>query len=110
MVDVGGDDGAAAGDFAAHEFGGDEGRDFGAEVFAVCAAFGGAGGHGFAADVFAVGDVGHLGGDDAGAGILELRERLAVGAERLAAAREFGDELLDRDVAIVLRLHMAAFV
>ena len=35
MVDVGGDDGPAAGDFAADELGGDEVGDFGAEAFAV---------------------------------------------------------------------------
>jgi hypothetical protein len=34
MVDVGGDDGAAAGDFGADEFGGDFARDGGAEAFA----------------------------------------------------------------------------
>ena len=51
-----------------------KGGDFGAEIFAIGAAVLGAFGHGFAADVFAVGDVGHLGGDDAGAGVLELGE------------------------------------
>src|SRR5208283_3546385 len=35
VVDVGGDDGAAAGDLAADELGGDEGGDLGAEAFAV---------------------------------------------------------------------------
>ncbi len=72
MVDVGGDDGAAAGDFGADEVGGDEGGDFGAEVFSILPAILRPFGHGGAADVFAVRDIGHLGGDDAGAGILEL--------------------------------------
>ncbi len=41
VVDVGGDDGAAAGDLIADEFGRDEFGDFGAEILAVGATFGG---------------------------------------------------------------------
>ncbi len=111
VVDVGGDDGAAAGDFAADEFGGDEGGDLGAEVFAVIAAVFRAFGHRFAADVFAVGDVGHLGGDDAGLGVLVLREALAgLGAQGRGEVGELRDQLVAGDVAIVFGLHMAAGV
>jgi hypothetical protein len=53
VVDVGGDDGAAAGDFVADEFGRDEGRDFGAEVLAILPAVCGALEGGGAAEVFA---------------------------------------------------------
>jgi hypothetical protein len=111
VVDVGRDDGAAAGDLAADEFGGDEGGDVCAEVFAIGAAFFRSSEHGFAADVLAVGDVGHLGGDDAGAGVLELGEGAAgFGAQRVAAVGEFGDEFFEGDVSVVFRLHMAARV
>ncbi len=111
VVDVGGDDGAAAGDFAADEFGGDEGGDFSAEILAIGAAFEGAFGHGFAADVFAVGDIGHLSGDDAGFGVLVLREAFA-GLRALGHVHvlEFGDELVASDVAIVFGLHMATTI
>ena len=84
MVDVAGDDGAAARDLGADEFRRDEGGHFGAKAFAV-----GKGGFGafellLAAEVFALGDVDHLLGDDAGAGEFELGDLVAV--ERRAAA------------------------
>ena len=77
MVDVGRDDGAAARDFAAHEFRRDERRHRGAEAFAVVMRGLRAVEHLLAAEVFALGDVDHLLGDDAGAGPFELRDRLA---------------------------------
>ena len=87
VVDVGGDDGAAARDLVADEFRGDEFGDRGAEVLAVGAAFGGAFQRLLPAQVLAMRDVDHLFGDDAGAGEFELRDQLA----RLAAEdRMFG--------------------
>ena len=64
MIDVGRDDGAAARDLGAHEFGRHHGGDVGAEALAV--------GERRAAEIFAHGDVFHLLGDDAGARIFEL--------------------------------------
>ena len=93
MVDVGGDDGAAAGDLVADEFRGDELGDFGAEVLAVGAAFGGTCQRLLPAQVFPVRDVDHLFGDDAGAGELVLRDQLArLAAEHRKFGRAGGDE------------------
>jgi hypothetical protein len=64
VVDVGGDDGAAAGDLVADEFGGDEVGDGGAEILAVAALVA----RRFAAEVLALGDIFHLGRDDARGG------------------------------------------
>ena len=111
MIDVGGDDGAAAGDLGAHELGRDVRGDVGAEAVAVGERRLGAGEHGDAAEVLAVGDVGHLLGDDAGARVLELRDGLArQTAEGLRLVGEVAGEMARRDVAVVLRLHLAAFV
>ena len=53
-----------------------------------------------------MGDEDHLLGDDAGARELVLRDHLAGGAATHGALGRAGrDELLDRDVAVVLRLH-----
>src|SRR5690606_7584221 len=68
VVDVRGDDGGAAGDFAADVVGGDVVGDFGVEVLAVADAFGEAG----AAEVLARGDVFHPGRGDAAAGVVHL--------------------------------------
>ena len=70
MVDVRGDDRAAAGDFAADELGGDVVGDFGAEILAVADVVR----NGVAADVFADGDIFHLGRDDAAARIVHLAD------------------------------------
>ena len=72
MVDVGGDDGAAARDFVAHEFRRDEGGQRAAELFAVGERGLGAVEHLFAAEVLAFGDVDHFLGDDAGAGPIRI--------------------------------------
>ncbi len=79
MVDVGRDDGAAAGDLVAHELRRDVLGDRGAEALAVGDGGLGAGERGRAAEVLAVGDVDHLLGDDAGAGELELGDGVARG-------------------------------
>ncbi len=76
MVDVGRDDGAAARDFGAHEFGRHQRGNVGAEALAV--------GKLRAAEILAHRDVFHLLGDDAGAGIFELGDVAAgLGAQRL---------------------------
>ena len=98
VVDVVGDDGAAAGDFGAHELGGDFRRDRRAEVLALVLAAEEldhllahrAGGAqvlevGLAVHVLADRHVFHLGGDDPLAGVVHLGDVLArQGAARLA--------------------------
>ena len=108
VVDVGRNDGAAAGDLGANEFRCDERRNFGAETFAVGDARLGLFQRLRAAEVFAVRDVDHFLGDDAGAGEFILRHQLA----RLAAIdRQVGrtgrDQLVVADIAVVLGLHRA---
>ncbi|CEG08972.1 hypothetical protein BN961_02393 [Afipia felis] len=111
VVDVAGDDGAAARDLAAHEFRGDEQRHFGAERFTV-----GAGGFRalkllLAAEVLALGDVDHLLGDDAGAREFELGDRrIADTAHRLVVRLEGSRGVLGADIAVVLRLDLAALI
>jgi len=73
VVDVGRDNGAATGDFFAHELGGDFFRDAGAEAVTRVLLVQQAGGAGFLQlHVFADGDVFHLGGDDALTRIVHL--------------------------------------
>ncbi len=111
MVDVAGDDGAAARDLAAHEFRRHERRHRGAEAFAV-------GERGFgafelllAAEVFAGRDVDHLLGDDAGAGEFELRDHVAVeAAQRLVMRGEGLRGMRGADIAVVFRLDVAALI
>ncbi len=68
MVDIVGDDGAAARDFVADEFGGDVVGDRRAKVLTVADVTGDKG----AANVLAMRDIFHLGGDDAAAGVVHL--------------------------------------
>src|SRR5690606_36352241 len=83
VIDVGRNDGAAAGDFAADEFRGDEIGDGGAEGFALSYAYS------FSPHVFADGDEFHLRRDDAAAGVLELGDGGAgVGATHAWLLRE----------------------
>ena len=78
MVDVGGDDRAAARDLVADEFGGDVVGDRGAEILAVADVFG----ERLAAEVLADGDIFHLGRDDAAAGVVHLADvRARLGAQ-----------------------------
>ena len=77
MVDVRRDDGAAARDLGAHEFGRDMGgisapNDSPSAMLRLASVAGGVAGH-----VLAMGDVAHLLGDDAGAGEFVLRHELA---------------------------------
>ena len=105
VVDVGRDDGAAAGDFVAHELGSDFAREAGAEGLAGVldeegvAGGGGGSGDGFAgsieASVFAEGDILHLGGDEAALGVVELGDDFAgFGAEDGAVAAVEDGELV----------------
>ena len=111
VVDVGGNDGAAARHFRAHEFRRHEQRHRRAEALAV-------GARRFrplelhlAAEILALGDVDHLLGDDAGARELVLRHRLAVErAQRRVHLREGARQVLAADIAVVDRLDRAAFV
>ncbi len=98
MVDVVGDDRAAAGDFVADEFGGDEIGDGGAEALAVAGIFGEA----LAAEIFAGGDIFHLRRDDALTRVMHLADihagfgaehALADIGEGLDSARTVGAEL-----------------
>ncbi len=72
MLDVGGDDGAAARDLVAHELGRHEERHRRAETLAIGEPRLGLLGLALAPDILAMGDIGHLLGDDAGPRQLEL--------------------------------------
>ena len=111
VIDVRGNDRAAARHFRAHELRRHEGRHRCAEALAV-------GERGLraleldlAAEVLARRDVDHLLGDDAGARPFELGHRLAGEcAQRTMRLREHAREMLVADAAIVLRLDDAAFI
>src|SRR3546814_142286 len=115
VADVAGDDGADAGDFVAHEFGGDVIGDFGAEVLAVTDVLAEL----FAAEILADGDIFHLGGDDAFAGVVHLgdvgagtraKDRATDVGEGLHAAGTVGAELaviLGADLALGDVLHVS---
>src|SRR5439155_1585917 len=107
MVDVAGDDGAAAGDFVADELGGDEFGDGGAEVFTVA----GCSQRLLTPEIFADCDVFHLGRDDAAAGIVHLRN-IAAGPGAEHALADVGEGLdaaaaIGAELAIVLGPHVA---
>ena len=111
VIDVGRDDGAAARDLVAHELRRDVLRDGGAEALAVSDGGLGACKRRRAAEVLAMRDVDHLLGDDAGLRELVLRHRLArQPAQRHRLVREIARQVLARDVAVVLRLDVAAGV
>ncbi len=78
MIDIGGDDGAAARDFAAHEFRRDEGRQRRAEALPVCEARFSLLGRALPADILAMGDEHHFLGDDPGPRQFELRDGTAA--------------------------------
>jgi hypothetical protein len=88
VVDVVGDDRAAAGDFVADEFGGDVIGDGGAEALAVADIFGEAG----AAEILALGDIFHLGRDDAAAGVVHLAD-VGAGLGAQHALADIGEGL-----------------
>ena len=106
MVDVGRDDGTAARDLVANEFGRDEFGDFGAEILAVGAAFGGAFQRLLPPEVFPVRDVQHLLGDDSGAGEFELGDELArfAAIHRMVGGAE-RHQPVAACAAVVLGLH-----
>jgi hypothetical protein len=116
VVDVRGDDRAAAGDLVADEFGGDVIGDGGAEILAVARL----GGELLATEILADSDIFHLGGDDAATRIMHLADvRAGSGAEDVAAdvgegldsARAVGAELaviFGPDLALGDLLHVAA--
>src|SRR5712675_1505360 len=111
MVDVAGNDGAAARDLAADELGGDEGRHFGAKTFAVGEGCLGTRELLFAAEILALGDIDHLLGDDAGAGKFKLRDLVAVeAAQRLVMRNEGLRGMRGADIAIVFRLDVTALI
>ena len=106
VVDIGGDDGAAGRDLGADEFGGDVIGDLRAPILAVAG-----GGAGLAQLGLADRDKFHLGGDQARAGIGELRGGCILGAaQRLHPHREFRHQPVARDKAVILGLHMAALI
>ena len=80
VIDVRRNDGAAARDFAAHEFRRDEERHRSAEAFAVVVRRLRAFEHLLAAEIFALGDVDHFLGDDAGPRPFELGDGAAAAA------------------------------
>ncbi len=89
VIDVGRDDGAAAGDLVAHELGRDVLGNRCAEALAVSQRRLRPLQHGLAANVLAMRDVDHFVCDDAGARVLELGDptRLAMAALTRAASR-----------------------
>ncbi len=102
VVDVRGDDGAAARDLLADEFRRDEFRHVGAEALAIGMALPRALQHGGAAEILAMGDIDHLGGDDAGLGELVLSRHLAgLRLQDRALGRAGRHELLGGDVAVI---------
>ena len=111
VIDVGGNDGAAARDFAPDEFRRDEQRHRSAEAFAVVVGGLRALQHCLAAEIFALGDVDHFLGDHAGAGPFELGDRLAgEPLQRLWRIREIPREVLAGGVAVVHRLDRTALI
>src|SRR5690606_1280611 len=104
-------DGAATGDLVAYELRGNVLRNGGAEALAIGQRRFGALEHRFASQVLTMGDVDHLLGDDAGAGVLELRQRLALdAAEGPRLVREVAGERLAGDIAVILRPNLAPVV
>ncbi len=107
VVDVAGDDRAAARHLLAHEFGRHVIGDRGTPILSVADIFGEA----RAAEILALGDIFHLGRDDALAGIMHLADVHArLGAQHLAA--DIGEGLdtaraIRAELAIILGLHLA---
>ena len=111
VVDVGRDDGAAARDFAAHEFRRDEGRQRAAELLAVGECCFRALQLFLAAEILALGDVDHFLGDDARARPFVLGDWLAIqSAIGLRRVGEIARQMLAADIAVVDRLDGPAFV
>ena len=111
VVDVGGDDGAAAGHLRAHELRADVLRNRGAEAFTIGQRHARPLQHGLAAHVLAMRHVNHLIGNDTSARALKLGEGLAgQAAIRGGLMRKVAREMAACDVTVVLGLYGAAFV
>jgi hypothetical protein len=111
MVDVAGDDGAAARDFAAHEFRRHKRRHRSAEAFAIGEGRLGALELDITTEIFSDGNVDHLLGDDAGAGEFKLRDHVvADAAQRLVMRNKGFRGMRGADIAIVFRLDVAALI
>jgi len=110
VVDVAGDDRAAARHFLTHPFAGDIVRDAGAPVLPVADQIA----HHFAAQVLSRGDIFHFGRDDAAPGIMHLADvHVGLGAQRAGdRVRESGHAAgtIRAQLAIVFRLDRAALV
>ena len=109
VIDVGGDDRAAARDLAHHEFRRHEFRDFRAKTLAVGDGRGRVLDRRLAREILAMRDIDHLFGDDPGAGEFELGDELAgiAGAQRPGRGAE-RRQMIGRDGAVVLRPDRAA--
>ncbi len=111
MVDVAGNDRAAAGDLAANELRRHKSRHRRAKAFAIGQRGFGALQLDLAAEIFAGGDVDHLLGDDPGAGEFKLRDHvIADAAQRLVMRGEGFRGMRGADIAVVFRLDVAAFI
>jgi len=109
VVDVGGDDRAAARDLGAHEFRRDEFGNLGAEAVAVGEPRLGPLERRLAREILAMGDIDHLFGDDPGAGEFILRHQLTRRAPAQDSRRgTMRREALGRDMAVVLGFYGAA--
>ena len=108
VVDVGGDDRAAARHLGAHKFRRDEFGDRRAEAFAIRKRFLGALQSRGAPKVLAIRDIDHLLGDDASACQFKLGDGFAVfGAINRVPRGKFAGEMGGADIAVVLGLHLA---
>src|SRR5580658_7718886 len=104
MVDVRRNDGAPGGDLRAYELRGDKIRDRRTEGIAVRRS----GGARLASEVLANRNELHLGGNDAGARVSQLRHRLPrAGAQRRAALRKLWRPFGASGEPVVERLHAA---
>ena len=111
VVDVGGNDGAAAGNLIADKFRGDEFRDLRPEALTLLNLRLGVFDRFLATKILALGDVDHFLGDDPGLGIFKLRQRASTcAAQRLVLDRKLAGEIFSRRPAIIFRLHIAALV
>src|SRR4051794_5894765 len=111
VVDVAGDDGAAAGDLGAHELRRDKRGNAGAKAFAVGERRFRALKLFFAPEILALGDKNHLLGDGAGAGKFELGDLVAIEPAQRPVMRGKGlGRLLGGDVAVVDRFYGAALI
>ena len=111
MIDIRRNDGAAARDFLAHEFGRDEFGNGGAKALAVGDALLGDIERALAAEVLAMRDIDHFFRNDPGAGELKLSDGLRAGRPmKPALGRAWRHETLAFGEAIVFGLDAAALV